>query len=88
MAREETLRQYFLRTVRKAGGRVYKLSPVGRRGKPDELVLMPWGRKLLVELKKKGKKPEPHQAREFKRLKRLGHDVRVIDSKSKVDFWI
>lgn len=88
MPREETLRQYFIRQVKKASGINYKLSPTGRRGKPDELVLVPWRRPFLVELKKRGKKPEPHQAREFARLKKIGHDVHIIDSKATVDAFL
>lgn len=86
--REETLRQYFLRGVKKLGGRNYKLAPAGRRGKADEITLLPWRGPYLVELKQKGKKPEPHQKREHRRLERIGHHVLVIDSKPKVDAFL
>lgn len=88
MPREETLRQYFLRYVRARRGRVYKLTPVGRRGKPDELVLMPWRRPVLIELKKKNKKPEPHQTREFERLRKIGHGVILIDQKEQLKYFL
>lgn len=88
MPREETLRQYFLHYVRANGGRVYKLSAAGRRGKPDELVLLPWRRPLLVELKKRGKQPEAHQTREFARLGKIGHQVIVIDQKEQCELYL
>lgn len=88
MPREETLRAYFVRRVRQVGGVNYKLSPNGRRGKPDELTLLPWRLPALVELKKRGEKPEPHQLREHERLGRIGHRVVVIDCKRKVDQFL
>lgn len=42
----------------------------------------------FVELKAPGKKPDAHQEREHKRLRDLGCNVFVIDSKEAVDNYI
>lgn len=42
----------------------------------------------FVELKAPGKKPDPHQEREHKRLRDLGCNVSIIDSKEAVDKYI
>lgn len=41
-----------------------------------------------VELKAPGQKPEPHQAREHKRLEAMGQTVLVLDSIEAVDTWL
>lgn len=53
-------------------------------GLPDRLVLLPEGKMFFAELKAPGKKPRPEQVRVHESLKRLGFDVRVIDSTAKV----
>lgn len=53
-------------------------------GLPDRLVLLPDGKMFFAELKAPGKKPRPEQVRVHESLKRLGFDVRVIDSTAKV----
>lgn len=40
---------------------------------------------IWVELKATGKKPEPHQLREHKRMRAMGQRVEVIDSIEGVD---
>lgn len=40
---------------------------------------------IWVELKAPGKEPEPHQAREHKRMRDMGQRVEVIDSMEGVD---
>lgn len=42
----------------------------------------------FVELKAFGKKPDPHQEREHQRLRELGANVHVIDSKEAVDAYV
>ena len=42
----------------------------------------------FVELKAPGQKPDPHQEREHERLRALGCNVHVIDSKEAVDRYI
>ncbi len=65
-----------------------KFNSVGRRSVPDRLVLLPGGRMLFVELKAPGKKATPLQEREHMRLRKLGFQVDVLDSKKAVDEWM
>lgn len=92
-----------IRLVEK-GCLVRKISYEGRRGCPDQLVLVPprlterkTGYKCLetrsdiifIEYKKdENTEPEPHQLREHGRMRAVGADVRVIGSKAEVDVLI
>lgn len=77
---------------------VRKISYEGRRGCPDQLVLVPeredaFGflceKTLFIEYKKdENTEPEPHQLREHERMRAVGADVRVIGSKAEVDALI
>lgn len=69
------------------GAVVRKLRWADRNGAPDRFVLLR-GRVWLVELKKYGERPEPHQLREHERLRTQGADVRVIDSVEEVDLFV
>lgn len=76
---------------------VRKISYEGRRGCPDQLVLVPgkdWPKYdlysrpevLFIEYKKdENTEPETHQLREHERMRAVGADVRVIGSKNEVD---
>ena len=94
---EGKVEDYFVEQCEANGALVRKLAYVGRRGAPDRMVV--WsvlsestlyreGLVDFVELKAKGKTPDPHQEREHKRLRALGCDVFVIDSKEAVDRYI
>ncbi len=98
MAQEAKIEAYLVKQVKALGGEVRKVKWVGRRGAPDRLVMLP--EKLCtcgcgitqippatvwVELKAPGKVPEPHQAREHKRMRAMGQRVEVIDSMEGVD---
>lgn len=88
--RERDIEEYLVERVKALGGEVRKVMWVGRRGAPDRLVMLPHTRDLFgfpvlartiwVELKAPGEKPEPHQAREHERMRRMGQRVEVIDS--------
>ncbi len=100
MARPEAkIENYLVTRCEAAGALVRKLSYVGRRGASDRMVV--WGERYLpgdsfphateidfVELKAFGKKPDPHQEREHQRLRDLGANVYVIDSKEAVDRYV
>lgn len=88
--RESTIEKHLVNRVVELGGEVRKVKWLGRRGAPDRLVMLPLtplsagkpheGRTIWVELKAPGEKPEPHQAREHERMRRMGQRVEVIDS--------
>lgn len=84
MTPEGRIAAYLVRRVRELGGEQRKVEWSGRRGAPDRLVLFP-RRHAFVELKAPGMKPEPHQAREFERLRLAGLAVYVVDSLAAVD---
>ena len=69
-----------VRRVKKLGGTAEKFTSPGRRSVPDRLVTLPSGSIIFVELKAPGKKPTEQQARDHERRRKLGCDVRVIDS--------
>lgn len=76
----ESHKEKHLRKLAKAaGGEVRKVRWVGRRGAPDDLVLLP-GCYFLIELKDDGKAPTTAQAREHARLRRAGMNVEWTDS--------
>jgi hypothetical protein len=92
--RERDIEAHLVKRVKELGGEVRKVKWVGRRGAPDRLVMMPthsrsgpWSAcpTVWVELKAPGKKAEPHQLREHKRMAAMGQRVVVIDSIEGVD---
>ena len=96
MAQEAKIEKYLCGRVKMLGGEVRKVKWIGRRGAPDRLVMLPEiggrfdrdkvpGQTIWVELKAPGKEPEPHQAREHKRMRDMGQRVEVIDSMEGVD---
>lgn len=83
MTPEGRVRQYLRIQARKAGLEHRKLRWLGRNGAPDEFLFAPRSlapRAAFVEVKREGEQPEPHQAREHKRLRDAGFDVWVVDS--------
>lgn len=98
--RESKIEKYLVARVKALGGEVRKVGWIGRRGAPDRLVMLParrlasgidcaWcnsvGQSIWVELKATGKKAEPHQLREHKRMRAKGQRVEVVDSFQRVD---
>jgi len=84
---ESAVESYLEKQMKKIGGRAYKFPPAVR-GNPDRIVLFPFGRIYLVELKRAGKKPEPAQVLWHQRAFDMGHVVHVIDSREMVDDFI
>lgn len=82
--RESSIEQYLVERVKARGGEVRKVKWIGRRGAPDRLAMLP-DQTVWVELKAPGEKPEPHQAREHERMRRMGQRVEVVDSLERVD---
>ena len=80
MTPEGKIEAYLRRRVLETGGRIRKLSWIGRRGAPDRLIWWPGPRLAFVELKAPGKKATPQQAREHDRLRADGFSVLVVDT--------
>lgn len=85
MVREATVEAYLRDRVKALGGIAYKFVSPGTSGVPDRLIVFPGGTVYFRELKAPGKKPTPLQVRQLEKLKALGFDVGVIDSKQGVD---
>ncbi|WP_208450548.1 hypothetical protein [Burkholderia contaminans] len=85
---EKTVETYLVDRVRAAGGDAYKFSSPARVSVPDRIVIFPPARIYFVELKRPGGKPTRGQLREHERLRALGCDVRVIDSREAVDAFV
>lgn len=77
--RERDIEKYLIRRVKEVGGKVRKLSYIGRRACVDRLVLLP-GRHIFIELKHPGKHATPAQGREHNVLRWAGCDTYVISS--------
>lgn len=82
---EAKVESHFVTRAKAAGGEVRKIQYIGRRAATDRLLILPVGRVYFVELKRPGKDAEAHQAREHERLRRVGADVRVLDTIELVD---
>ena len=94
---EGKVQKYGREELTKRGCLVRKISYEGRRGCPDQLVLVPERQArylehpcvLFIEYKKaEDIEPEPHQVREHERMRAVGADVRVVGSKAQVDTLI
>lgn len=85
MVKESTIEAYLRDRVKAQGGIAYKWVSPGNVGVPDRLIVFPGGTVYFRELKAPGKKPTPLQVRQLEKLKALGFDVGVIDSKQGVD---
>lgn len=83
--RERNIEACLRDSVKKVGGIAYKWVSPGNNGVPDRIVIIPGGRIIFVELKAPGKKPTALQQVQHDRLRALGCDVRVIDSRKGVD---
>ena len=83
--KESTIEAYLRDRVKAQGGIAYKWVSPGNVGVPDRLIVFPGGTVYFRELKAPGKKPTPLQVRQLEKLKALGFDVGVIDSKQGVD---
>jgi hypothetical protein len=85
---EGKVRAYLRKQALAHGLEHRKLSWKGRVGAPDELLFVAHGlvpRIALVEVKRLGETPEPHQEREIARLRKAGFDVWVVDSEAGCD---
>lgn len=83
--RESLIEKHLVACVTAMGGECRKITWPGRRGAPDRVVFLPGGRVVFFELKAPGKKAEPHQLREHKRMQAMGQRVEVVDSFERIE---
>lgn len=77
---EQTIEKRLKKEIELIGGKALKFISPGVSGVPDRIVLLPHGRIYFIELKAPGQKPRAIQCQRIKELKKLGFDVRVLDS--------
>ena len=83
--RERDVESYLVNRLDECGLPCIKFVPDGKVGMPDRLILLPARHVIWVELKTSGGHLEEIQKLQHKRLRDLGHEVRVIWSKSDAD---
>lgn len=87
--REKTVEQRLHEEAKKIGGHAYKLSSQVDAGMPDRLVCFPGGRIVFVETKRpKGGRLSKIQQYRHKELRRMGFDVRVVNTTELVKTFI
>ena len=87
--REKTVEQRLHEEAKKIGGHAYKLSSQVDAGMPDSLVCFPGGRIVFVETKRpKGGRLSKIQIYRHKELRRMGFDVRVVNTTELVKAFI
>lgn len=82
---EKTIESYLNKKVKQAGGLSIKLAGTGMAGMPDRLILGAKGKVAFVECKAPRQKPRKLQVKIMTRIKRLDHQVFVVDSYESVD---
>lgn len=88
MSRESNLEKRFVKKVQELGGWAIKMNPVGLRGIPDRLVLLPEGVLVWVELKTDTGRPSKIQLAVHRKLERLGQTVDIVQGRRGVDEWV
>jgi hypothetical protein len=86
--REKAIEAHLQKKVKDLGGRAYKFESPGNAGVPDRIVLLPGGKVFFIEMKAPGKKSTVLQQKQQTRIKNLGNQVLVIDTKEGVDEFI
>ena len=85
---EKVLEKYLVAEVKSLGGWAVKLLSGLVTGLPDRLCLLPGGVVAFVEVKTTGKKATPRQLIVHKKLRQLGFQVEVLDSKEGINNFI
>lgn len=89
MTREASIEDYLRERVEALNGVCIKLSPVGLRGVPDRLIVLPGPRVIFVELKRpKGGVISALQHWWRDRLVRLGCEHHFVKTRAEVDALI
>lgn len=85
MQSEKRTERYLATEVKKRKGYCIKLLTNYFTGLPDRLVLLPMGYIIFIETKSQGDKPRPIQLLVHNKLKQIGFNVYVADTKEKVN---
>ena len=64
----------------KNGVNFIKFTPMGARGYPDRIVILPGGKHIWIELKRRGKKPRPLQTYRMHQLTEQGAEALWFDN--------
>ena len=85
---EKEIEKYLRDRIKNLGGIAYKFISPGNNGVPDRIVLIPGGKIIFVQLKNEHGKTSNLQDMQIARIRNLGFNVRIINSKQKVDEFI
>jgi hypothetical protein len=88
MTREKEIEHYFVKQVKKAGGKAYKWVSPGNLGVPDRIVFFPQRVVILVELKAPGKTLSKSQIKRHEELERFSFWPHILVSKEAVNDFI
>lgn len=83
--REKDTEPYLVEQIKKRRGMCIKMVPMHIIGLPDRLILLPRMTIFFVETKSEGDKPRKIQLIMHKKIRALGFDVHVADTKEKID---
>lgn len=81
---EGAVERHFIRTAERNGFQYFKFTSPSKAGVPDRLIIGR-GATIFVELKAPNETPRPLQREQFKRMRRGGAQVYVLDTKPLVD---
>ncbi len=85
--REVEVERYLKKVTERHSGQYRKWVSPGRRGVPDDVLIVPCFDPcvVFVEAKAPGETSEDHQLREHERLEKAGGTVHVVDDYDQVD---
>lgn len=84
MELEKDVEQYLKKQIKKAGGKSLKFTST-EKGVPDQIVLLPSGKIIFIELKKRNGKLSPSQIKMHKTFQGFGQKVYTAFNKAEVD---
>ena len=81
---EKAIEAYLNKMAKEHGTLCLKYSSHNTTGYPDRILCLPYSGVAWIEIKSKGKKPTKLQTVRHEELRKIGHDVFVVDSKESV----
>jgi len=88
--KEITIEDYLVKVAAELGYRAEKISPRGRRGRCDRVLVHPERSAIYIELKapRKGVRKNSPQYREHVALRKMGFVVVTLNTKAKIDAFM